>query len=631
MKRFKKVLSSFLVLTLTVTAPFTSRVASAEESNLKEIQVISFNDFHGALVPTDSTDKNIGAAKLTQAIKDEIEKNPNTLVVSAGDNYNGTALSNLLYGKPVSDFLRNIDIVASAVGNHEFDWGLDKIPEWAKDMNAPFVAANIYERATDTPVDWAEPFIIEEVDGVKVAFIGLTTQETAYKTKPENVENIEFKNPVEIANEWVPVVKDNGADIIILLTHIGTFQDRTSKEITFEEGAENLPYIENVDAIITAHSHQTVAGEINGVPIVQAYYNGRSLAKLNFTVDAKTNNLISATGAIDEVYARSAEVGVDSEIESILKDYTTEVSPILDKVIGSTETGLLHKRGEGDLTPLGQWTSEVMRQAAGSQIAVTNNGGIRTSIEAGDITMGDMYAVMPFDNVLSEFKMTGAQIKEVFEHGIENTEIGFIQFSGVIVEYVKGAEVGSKVVSMKLENGEVIEDDKVYTVVTNDFMGTGGDNFSTFLEAEFIGDTIPIRDVMVEAIQETGELNYSPNQLLFEVPRLEEMTVEQEEIIVEATPITTTLEKVKEVVPVVEVVNDITRAATVVEEVKEATPVEVVVNETTDTASQKYIVEEDDVLWKIAKKFSLEWETLAKYNNLDNPHLIFTGQTLLIP
>ncbi|GAH99456.1 unnamed protein product, partial [marine sediment metagenome] len=132
------------------------------------------------------------------------------------------------------------------------------------------------------PVDWAEPFVIIEREGIKVGFIGLATPETAYKTKKRYVVNYEFRDSVETITEWVPKVKDAGADIIIALTHLGSFQDKEGN-ITGE--AADLCAVDGVDAVISAHTHQSVCGLVNDKPLVQAYKHGRSFAKLTFIFD----------------------------------------------------------------------------------------------------------------------------------------------------------------------------------------------------------------------------------------------------------------------------------------------------------------------------------------------------------
>ena len=136
----------FLALLLVFSVLFTSLIGAAGKS-ATTVEIISFNDFHGN-VAEEVNGKNVGMAKLMTALKETVAKNPNTIIVAAGDLYQGTAISNLTYGAPVSEMLKAVRITASAVGNHEFDWGADRIQEWAEAGNFPFLAANIYEEKT---------------------------------------------------------------------------------------------------------------------------------------------------------------------------------------------------------------------------------------------------------------------------------------------------------------------------------------------------------------------------------------------------------------------------------------------------------------------------------------------------
>ncbi|CCJ32663.1 5'-nucleotidase C-terminal domain-containing protein [Caloramator australicus] len=462
----------------------------------KTIEIVSFNDFHGALK---TEGKNPGAAKLATAIKDIKKNNPNTIVVAAGDIYQGSAMSNLLKGKPVSDMLKNLGIVASAVGNHEFDWGLDLIPKWAEEGGFDFLAANIIDKTTGKPVTWAKPYKYVTVNGVKIAFLGLATPETAYKTKPENVKDLIFADPVKTAEEWGYLIKngyvpEGKADILIALTHLGTAQDATTKVIS-GEGAD-LAQVKYLDGIITAHTHMTVSGYVNGKPIVQAYYNGRTLGKLTL----KYNHYGYLIGIEPSVVSVSTTLADDAEVKAIYDKYDKDLKPILDEVIGKTEVDLPHDRFQG-LSLLGEWVSDVMRKRAGVQIGITNGGGLRTSILKGDITVGKMYEVMPFDNTLVKMELSGADLKKAIENGIMNQTIGWVQLAGVKVYYDPNAKQGERITSMRLDDGTKVEMDKYYTVVTNDFMYQGGDSYD-FKGAKNVVDTgIPIREALIEELR----------------------------------------------------------------------------------------------------------------------------------
>ena len=501
MLRFK-LSKKLLIFSLTLLLVFSSIsfVLAAE----KEIVVLSINDFHGALAPAG---KNVGAAKLADALKVEKAKNPEgTIIVSAGDNYQGSAMSNLMYGEPVSSVFKEMGIELSAVGNHEFDWGINRINKWAEEGGFTFVCTNIYDKRTNQPVDWAEPFVIIEREGIKVGFVGLATPETAYKTLKANVENYEFRDPVETIEEWIPKVKDAGADIIIALTHLGSFQDKEGN-ITGE--ATDLCAVDGVDAVISAHTHQMVCGLVNGKPLVQAYKYGRSFGKLTFIFD-ENNKLVSAEPFLDILYERADTLKDDADTLVVYEKYNEELNPVLGKVLGKTTVDLDHNRYAGP-SLLGEWACEIMKDKAGVQIAMTNGGGLREPttpvIPAGDITAGKLYEVMPFDNTLYTMKLSGADIKANIEHGIMNEDIGWIQISGVRVTYNPKAEAGNRITSMVLEDGTSVEMDDYYTVVTNDFMFTGGDKYNFENAKDGLDTFVPIRDALMEAVEKAGVIS----------------------------------------------------------------------------------------------------------------------------
>lgn len=466
----------------------------------KEITILTINDYHGSLAPAGS---NVGAAKLVDAIKTEKAKNPEgTIIVSAGDNYQGSAMSNMLHGEPVSEVFKEMGLELSAVGNHEFDWGIDKITKWAEEGELTFVCTNIYDIRTNEPVDWAEPFVIIEKMGIKVGFIGLATPETAYKTLKANVVNYEFRDPMEVITEWVPKVKDAGADIIIALTHLGSFQDKEGN-ITGEAAA--LCAVDGVDAVISAHTHQRVSGLVSGKPIVQAYKNGRSIGKITFVFD-ENNKLVSAEPFLDNIYKRPDTLKDDANTLAIYMKYEEELGPVLGKVLGKTTVDLDHDRYAGP-SLLGEWACEIMQDKVGVQIAMTNGGGLRVPVPAGEITAGILYEVMPFDNTLYTMKLSGADVKANIEHGIMNEDIGWIQISGVRVTYNSQAEAGNRITSMVLEDGTVVEMDKYYTVVTNDFMFTGGDKYNFENAKDGLDTFIPIRDALMDAVEKAGVIS----------------------------------------------------------------------------------------------------------------------------
>jgi 2',3'-cyclic-nucleotide 2'-phosphodiesterase (5'-nucleotidase family) len=486
------------------------------QGKLKTVQVVAFNDFHGCLAEdVGQTGKNVGMAKLVTAVKDAVAANPNTIVVSGGDNYQGTAMSNLTYGLPVSKMMKSMGVAASAVGNHEFDWGVDRIKTWAKDGNFSFLAANIYNRQTKKPVDWAKPYLMITKGGVKVAFIGLAHPDTSSLTKAEYTAGLEFRDPVAAAQQWINFLKAGNAregkpDVIFALSHLDSAQNPQTGEIT-GNAAELCKKVQGLDGVISAHSHRTVSGTVNKIPVVQAYYNGRTLATLAIVLDPK-GKVKTVLPAVNPIYTNKSNIIPDRDSAKDYAQFEQKLKPILGEKIGMAIGDFAHDRSVKDtVTPLGKWVCDVMRQETGAQIAIQNGGGLRRSLKAGEITVGDLYEIMPFDNYLVTLELPGSELKKAIDHGIDNPSITDGQFSGLKVTYNPKAEFEKRVVSISLENGAPVRDDQYYTVVINDFMLTGGDKYD-FSKARKVKNTyLPVRDVLIEAIKKAKTL--SPPQI----------------------------------------------------------------------------------------------------------------------
>ena len=562
LKKISRYVLCMLFLTMTLFAKVT------------KIDVISFNDFHGNVAEdTRAKGKNIGMAKMVGYVNAAREENPNTIVVSGGDNYQGTAISNLTFGAPVSKMMKSMKVVASAVGNHEFDWGSERIAKWAEEGNFDYLASNIYDKTTKEPVTWAKPYKIVDVDGVKIAFIGLATEQTKYQTKVEFVKNIDFKPAEEAANYWIKYLKSGKAaegtpEVIIALTHIPSMQDKDSV-ITGEE-LDRLTKVEGLDAVVTGHSHRTVSGTMNGKPVVQAYKYGRALGKLHIVME--NGKVKEITPEVDMVSKAKSDIIEDSTMKEQLAKQTAELKNVLGEKLGTLKEDLIHDR-KGSLTPLGYWATDVMRKATNTQVGLTNGGGLRRTLFKGDITMGDLYEIMPFDNQLVVVKVKGKDLKALIDHGIDADFMTDGQFAGLKVVYDPAKEYEHKIVKITLEDGTPIEDEKIYTLVTNDFIVTGGDryDFSNAIEVKDL--FVPIRDALVDNIKANGGIA---------IPDISEILVK-------------------------------------VSDVKE------------EQNSKIYIIQRNDTLRKIATKENRSMKDLIKANKLANPDIIHVGQKLIIP
>lgn len=492
--------SGLLLAVLLCTTFWTGVSSAAEMPGIVGIDILSVNDFHGALV---ESGRNPGAAKLGAFLRSEWAKNPHgTIFLSAGDMFQGSPDSNLLYGKTVVEVLNALQLDAMTLGNHEFDWGLDKLRRRVSESVFPYVSANIREKEILGRLNFVQPYVILERCGVKVAVIGIVTPETAYTTGPKIVAPFQFTDPAAVVKELLPVVRQQGAEVIVILSHLASYQDKESGRVT-GEAAELTRSAPGIDAVVSGHSHQIVAGKVDGIPVVQAYYNGRAVGRISLVYSRRENKIILSSVQTMETPVKNAKA--DSEIGAIVARSQSEISPVKNVPLGRTVADLFHDRYQ--VSVLGQWSSDVLREAAKADIAFQNGGGLRTSIPAGPITMGNLYEVMPFDNTMVTMDLTGEQVLQVLNHGI-NGKAGTVQFSGLKLTVDSNRPYGSQLVEVRLSDGRVLDVTGTYRIVTNDFMAAGGDEYTMLKQGSNISDTfVPLRDVLADAVKKNGTLN----------------------------------------------------------------------------------------------------------------------------
>ncbi len=477
----------------------------------KEISIISFNDYHGRFV---EVDKSVGLAKFATAVKDQVKAaDGNAIVVSGGDNYQGTALSVLTHGAPVNDLIKELGVKLSAVGNHEFDWGQKYFKIWQKNGNFTYLACNIFNTKTGKLVDWAKPYKILEVDGVKVAFIGISTLETMYIVQKSKLKGIIIDKDVSSAQKWIDFLKAGKApegrpDVIIALTHLASYQDEKTGKITGDELVSICTKTKGFDVVISAHTHQYVCGEVNKIPVVQAMWGGEALAVLKITL-TDNNVLESIKPEVVRLYKIADQLKPDKETQAILDKYKKEY-PSIFKVIGKAE-GEMSQDAEGNDSSMGYWITKSMAQETYTQIAFINSGGIRDEIRKGNITVEDIFNVSPFDNKIVTMKLSGKDLQRVVEHcfgqgqGSWGNDM-FGQFYGLKVNYDSSAKYGNKVLSMSLLNNKPIEMNQYYTVSAIDFIYAGGDKFDFKGAKDVIITKKLLRNLLIDAVKKQKTL-----------------------------------------------------------------------------------------------------------------------------
>ena len=433
------------------------------------IRIISTNDFHGALEPRPDGNFGMrgGAAQVAAMIRQaeaECSGSCASIYLDAGDEFQGTPESNLAYGRPVTELFNQLGLAASAIGNHDFDWGQDTLRARMRQAHYAMLGANIHFTGGGS-VPWIRADTIVVRGGVKIGIVGIATPLTPHTTKAANVEGLRFDDPVATVNEHARSLRARGAELVVVVEHDGAFCDRGAGchgEII--DMAQRLT--EPVDAIVSGHTHSLVNATVRGTPIVQALSSGRAIGVIDLPVNP-------ADRANTHEYVRivkSDSITADAAAETILRSAAQSVASVVARPV-ATLAGSMPRRG--DQYALGNLIADAQRAAAAADVGVMNNGGIRTDLRAGPVTYGDVFEVQPFGNMLVRLTVGGRELRRYLESFVARGAPR-VHVSGIVARYDLARSEGSRVVSATV-NGAPLDDGRMYTVAFTDFMATSGD------------------------------------------------------------------------------------------------------------------------------------------------------------
>ncbi len=487
--------SSWLVLVLALVALLTVSVPILAA----EIIILHTNDVHSRVeshLPQGAEEEQGGRVRAATVVEEirAIYGKDKVLLLDAGDSLHGMNIDNLFGGLPSIEIMNAMGYDAFTPGNHEFNYGQAVLAERIADAKFPTLASNVTHE--DGSLFAGYSALIKEVNGVKVGIIGLVAEETPIVTHPKNVEGLLFRDPVVIAKQTAKILRPQ-VDVLIALSHLGHSMDVVL--------AETVP---ELDVIVGGHSHTKIetAKEVNGVILVQAHEYANDLGFLYLEVE--NERIVSYEGFLIPV---TADVTKHGRVQSIIDHWNAQLQARLDNVVGKSAISWDGERASvrTQETNLGNLVADVIRHAVEADIAMTNGGGIRASIHAGDIRVADVYNVLPFDNSLVVVEMMGMDILEALEHSVRllpEQNGAFLQVSGITYEVDPSALPGGRVINAKVGENRLAAG-KYYTVATNDFLAAGGDGYETFLNATVVAETgIMLRDVMVDYIAERGDV-----------------------------------------------------------------------------------------------------------------------------
>ncbi len=487
--RFVKIF--LLLVTLLVASPVV--VPQTEE---KKLTIFYTNDLHSHLepfiVPWVSKDRRVGGfSNIASIVKKEKSQNDHTLFFDAGDFFTGPYISYLTKGEAVIDAMNYLSLDAVAAGNHEFDHGWQNTIVQFKKAKFPILNGNIFIKETGKLV-WDNPYLIKNVNGIRVGVIGMHGKFAFYDTiADEMIQGLETRDEEEYLRRYIAELEPK-TDLIVVLIHQGIPGTQSSSGTNdvarnHQKDIELARNVSGIDLMISGHPHSGIPEPLisNGTIIVSTDAYTIELGKLELTVDTQRKRITSYQNHFNFLF--DDEVEDDPTMNAVIERWNKKVRKTTDEVLTLTNKPLT--RSYSEESTLGDMIADSIHDAYPNyEFAVTNSGGIREDIAAGEVTVGELISVFPFPNTIVQLEMKGSDLLEMFEHGAGLTN-GILQVSkDVKMKYDLSKPIGERVVEVYI-NGKPIELNRNYRMLTSNFLADGGDGFKMFKKAKYYKNT----------------------------------------------------------------------------------------------------------------------------------------------
>jgi 5'-nucleotidase / UDP-sugar diphosphatase len=516
----------------TAALALTAGAAAADYT----LHILHINDFHSRIEPISGSDSTCsaedntagecfgGVARLytkVNELRDAIRADGgNVIVLDAGDQFQGSLMYTTYKGTAEAEFMNAIGFDAMAVGNHEFDDGPEKLAEFVGLADVPLVSGNLDLSQSNVLNGLIENHLVLEVGGERIGIVSALATDTVETSSPG--QNVIFQDEIDSLAADVQTLSEEGVTKIIALTHVGLPKD-----------IDVAGAVPGLDAVVGGHSHTYLSSSdperagayptwVSGadgtlVPVVQAYAYGKYLGHLVLTFD-DAGNVIDASG---DTIVLDASVAEDPGMLARVAELAGPIEELKGRVVASTSEAIEGSREVCRQVEcsMGNLVADAMLDRVKDQgvtIAIQNGGGLRASIDAGEVTMGEVLTVLPFQNTLATFEATGQQIIDALENGVSQVADGagrFPQVAGLKFTWNASAEPGSRVTEVMVAEGEgfvPIDPAKVYGVVTNNYVRNGGDGYRMFVDAANAYDFgPPLENVVADFMAATGG-SYTP-------------------------------------------------------------------------------------------------------------------------
>lgn len=507
----------FLSLLLSVSLVLSSFAAGPGERTsfdpgdvAGKLVILHTNDTHGRDMAGEQT---LGTAAIAQLKLDYEAAGADTLLLSAGDAVQGTTLVNYSQGADAIAFMNEARYDAMCIGNHELDWGYDNLKSIVVNADFPILTANLIDRNTGQPA-FRERQVFTTGQGLKVGVFGLSTPETATSANPSGIQNLQFLGGQELydcAQRQVDALKAENCDLIVALGHLGVDESSAGAGC---RSVDIVNHVTGIDLFIDGHSHTAME---QGTPKEADKYP--SFQNKSNTLIVSTGSYLEHAGVVifdpvtrtlsSSLIPAGSYDGLNPAVNRTISRKDTQIIAELGKPFARSETLLNGERAPGNRTGetnLGDFAADAIlwgaKQATGNLVdaAITNGGGIRESIPAGDISMLDMRTVFPFNNQIYVLAVSGQELLEALEAATFCTPAAtgaFPQVAGIrftidttktyqngepYSTYFRCANPGTRIQNVII-GGEALDLNRTYYIATNDFTAAGGDTYYAFQRA----------------------------------------------------------------------------------------------------------------------------------------------------
>jgi len=457
------------------------------ELRFPTVVILHTNDFHGYLVPTIDANKNsvAGAAReasIINSVRSTFGKD-HVLLVDAGDAIQGATIANMFQGKDVTEVYNAMGYDVATLGNHEWDYGQQVLKDRIAEAKFDYVNANV----TGVNLGWKSN-VIKNVAGINIGLFGVITSDLPIIVAPSSLTGVGVADPIKTAQNQIIDLKGQGAQYIVALSHCGYDNGGAPLDPAVAAGAPGI------NLIIGGHSHTvlTTAAMVGKTMIVQtgtaAAYVGKEV--IDFTT---YQGKVTGQNVAYELVPTATSVPEDPAIKAIVDGYNNQLTAKLSVVIGKALVTLDGERADVRTkeTNLGNYVADWMHISTGADIAFEDGGSIRVSIPAGDVTVGSVYNVLPFDNILEILEIKGSILKVALENSVSSYPAQggwFAQVSGFSFTFDPSKPVGSRVVSIT-KDGKPMNMDATYKLCVQDYTALGGDGYSMLIGAKVLSKT----------------------------------------------------------------------------------------------------------------------------------------------